>query len=77
MATSRPGARHTIDPMRARISRLWERTQQTTPFRVIHAFGESQASSYALALAFAGFMSMFPMILGALSLVGLPKQCAA
>jgi membrane protein len=71
MATSRPGARHTIDPMRARISRLWERTQQTTPFRVIHAFGESQASSYALALAFAGFMSMFPMILGALSLVGL------
>jgi membrane protein len=57
--------------MRARISRLWERARQTTPFRVINAFGESQASSYALALAFAGFMSMFPMILGALSLVGL------
>jgi membrane protein len=57
--------------MRARIGRLVQRAQQTAPFRVIHAFGESQASSYALAIAFAGFMSMFPMILGALSLVGL------
>lgn len=57
--------------MPARISGLWERAQQTTPFRVINAFGESRASSYALALAFAGFVSMFPMILGALSLVGL------
>jgi len=35
------------------------------------AYGESQASNFALALAFAGFMSMFPMILGALSLLGL------
>jgi membrane protein len=57
--------------MRARIGRLVQRALQTAPFRVIHAFGESQASSYALAIAFAGFMSMFPMILGALSLVGL------
>lgn len=57
--------------MRARISSLVERAQQTVPFRVISAFGESRAGSYALALAFAGFMSMFPMILGALSLVGL------
>jgi len=38
---------------------------------VLNAFGESQASNYASALAFAGFLSMFPMILGALSLVGL------
>jgi membrane protein len=57
--------------MRARIGRLVQRAQQTAPLRVIKAFGESQASSYALAIAFAGFMSMFPMILGALSLVGL------
>ena len=57
--------------MRSRISRLWERARQTTSLRVISAFGESKASSYALALAFAGFLSMFPMILGALSLVGL------
>ncbi len=35
------------------------------------AYGESQAGNYALAVAFAGFMSMFPMILGALSLIGL------
>jgi len=57
--------------MRSRIFGLLERVQQTYPFRVITAFRESQASSYALALAFAGFLSMFPMILGALSLVGL------
>jgi len=35
------------------------------------AYGESQAGNYALAVAFAGFMSMFPMILGALSIIGL------
>ena len=35
------------------------------------AYGESQASNYALALAFAGFMSMFPMMLGALAIIGL------
>jgi len=35
------------------------------------AYGESQASNFALALAFAGFMSMFPIMLGTLSLIGL------
>lgn len=35
------------------------------------AYGESQASNFALALAFAGFMSMFPMIAGALAIIGL------
>jgi membrane protein len=40
------------------------------PFRVITAYGESQASNYAAALAFAAFLSMFPMILGALSIIG-------
>ncbi len=64
-------ARPTSDSMRARISLLAERAQQTVPFRVITAFGDSRASSFALALAFAGFMSMFPMMLGALSLIGL------
>ncbi|HKV88544.1 MAG TPA: YihY/virulence factor BrkB family protein [Candidatus Dormibacteraeota bacterium] len=57
--------------MRRRIERFVERVQQTTPVRVLNAFGESQASNFALALAFAGFMAMFPMILGGLSLVGL------
>jgi membrane protein len=40
-------------------------------FRVISAFGASQAGNYASALAFAGFIAMFPMILGALSILGL------
>lgn len=51
--------------------RLIERGRNTVPFRVVSAFGASQASSYASALAFAGFMAMFPMILGVLSIVGL------
>jgi len=38
---------------------------------VLTAYGESQASNFALALAFAGFMSMFPIMLGTLSLIGL------
>ena len=47
------------------------RARKTLPARVLTAYGESQASNFALALAFAGFMSMFPIILGALSLIGL------
>ena len=57
--------------MRARFQDLVKRAQNTDAFRVVSAFGESQASNYALALAFAGFMSMFPIILGALSIIGL------
>ena len=56
--------------MRARVQKLVERAQRTLPARVLTAYGESQASNYALALAFAGFMSMFPMILGALAIIG-------
>src|ERR1700716_96055 len=51
--------------------RLLQRTQRTLPVRVITAFGESQASNYAAALAFAAFLAMFPMMLGALSIIGL------
>ncbi len=40
------------------------------PFRVITAYGESQASNFAAALAFAAFLAMFPMMLGALSITG-------
>lgn len=43
----------------------------STPARVLSAYGQSRASNYALALAFAGFMSMFPLMLGALSIIGL------
>jgi membrane protein len=56
--------------LRARFQRLLERAQGTLPARVLAAYGESQASNYALALAFAGFMSMFPIILGALAIIG-------
>jgi membrane protein len=50
---------------------LLNRARNSLPFRVLTAFGESQASNYAAALAFAAFLAMFPMILGALSLIGL------
>ncbi len=56
--------------MKARIQRLVERGKNTLPARVLIAYGESRASNFALALAFAGFMSMFPIMLGTLSLIG-------
>ena len=56
--------------MKARIQRLVERAQGTLPARVLMAYGQSRASNFALALAFAGFMSMFPIMLGSLSLIG-------
>ncbi len=40
------------------------------PIRVLVAYGESQASKYALALAFSCMLAMFPLVLGVLSLVG-------
>jgi membrane protein len=50
---------------------MFERARNSVPFRVVSAFGASQASYYASALAFAGFLAMFPMILGVLSIIGL------
>jgi membrane protein len=50
---------------------LIDRARGSIVFRVISAFGASQASNYASALAFAGFIAMFPMILGALAILGL------
>ena len=57
--------------MRGRLKALVERAQKTLPARVLSAYGESRASNFALALAFAGFMSMFPIMLGTLSIIGL------
>jgi membrane protein len=57
--------------LRARVQAPVQRAQKTLLVRVLVAYGGSQAGNYALALAFAGFMSMFPMILGALSIIGL------
>src|SRR5260370_173021 len=56
---------------RGRLQALAKRAQKTLPARVLTAYGESQAGNYALALAFASFMATFPMMLGALSLIGL------
>jgi len=53
------------------LRRVGDRVRSTVPFRVITAFGESQASNFAAALAFSAFLAMFPMILGALSIIGL------
>jgi membrane protein len=55
----------------SRLSQLLRRVRSWAPVRVLSAYGASQASNYAAALAFAGFLAMFPMLLGALSLVGL------
>lgn len=44
--------------------------QRTSPYRFITVYGESQASNYAAALAFAAFLAMFPMMLGVLSIIG-------
>ena len=51
--------------------RLIDRCRNSLAVRIVGAFGESQAPNYASALAFAGFLAMFPMSLGALSIVGL------
>jgi membrane protein len=47
------------------------RIKSWTPLRILAAYGESQASNYAAALAFACMLAMFPLMLGVLSLVGL------
>jgi YihY family inner membrane protein len=54
----------------SRIRSLSDRIQRTLLYRFVTAYGESQASNYAAALAFAAFLAMFPMMLGALSIIG-------
>lgn len=51
-----------------------ERLKGSRPFKVVGAYGESQAGNYANGLAFNAFMCMFPLILGILSVVGLVIQ---
>jgi membrane protein len=58
-------------PSTRAVRRLIKRARRSEPFRVITAFGEGQASNYAAALAFAAFLAIFPMMLGALSIIGL------
>jgi membrane protein len=44
------------------------------PGRLIGAFGSSQAGNYASGLAFNAFLSMFPLILGLLAILGFVTQ---
>ena len=47
------------------------RVRNSLPIRVLQAFGASQASNYASALAFNTLLAMFPLMLGVLAIVGL------
>jgi membrane protein len=50
---------------------MLRRVRSWLPVRVVSAYGASQASNYAAALAFSGLLAMFPMMLAALAIVGL------
>jgi membrane protein len=49
----------------------------TYPARLLSAFGSSQAGNYASGLAFNAFLSMFPLILGLLAILGFATQGAS
>ncbi|MGH7903469.1 MAG: YihY/virulence factor BrkB family protein [Candidatus Dormibacteraceae bacterium] len=57
--------------MRERLTRLVERARRTGPVRLAMRYGDSHAGNYASGLAFNAFLSMFPLILGLLTIVGL------
>jgi len=46
------------------------RIKSWLPIRVLAAYGQSQASNYASALAFTCMLAMFPLMLGVLALIG-------
>ena len=48
-----------------------DRLKASYPSRLFRAYGRSQAGNYAAALAFNAFMSMFPLIIGLLAILGL------
>src|ERR1700694_5313085 len=50
------------------------RLANTYPGRLIQAYGGSQAGNYASGLAFTAFISMFPLILGMLAILGIATQ---
>jgi membrane protein len=51
--------------------KLVTRAKESRPVRVVKAYGEAHAGDYAAGLAFRAFLSMFPIILGLLVVVGL------
>ena len=59
-----------ISRLKAGIGRL----ANTYPGRLIQAYGASQAGNYASGMAFTAFISMFPLILGMLAILGVATQ---
>jgi membrane protein len=57
--------------VKRRLSALSARLGSLYPVRLARAFADSQAPNYAAGLAFNMFMSMFPLLLGLLAIVGL------
>ena len=66
--------RVTLASVRRRIASITSWFGRSYPGRLIAAVGASQAGNYASAMAFTAFVSMFPLILGLLSLVGYATQ---
>jgi membrane protein len=62
--------------VKRRIAALAGWAGRTYPGRLISAFGSSQAGNYASGLAFNAFLSMFPLILGLLAILGFATQSA-
>ncbi len=56
--------------MKRRISAVATWAGHTYPGRLIAAFGASHAGNYASGMAFTAFVSMFPLILGLLAILG-------
>jgi len=56
--------------VKRRLGGIAAAVQSWLPVRVLNAFGASQASNYASALAFNAMLSMFPLILGVLAVIG-------
>jgi membrane protein len=50
---------------------LIERLKDSLPGRLATAYGQSKSANYAAGLAFNAFLTMFPLILGLLSVIGL------
>ncbi len=53
------------------MKQLAARLKRSAPVRVLVAFGRAHAANHANALAFQGFLCMFPLILGLLVILGL------
>jgi YihY family inner membrane protein len=60
--------------VKQRIASIATWVGHTYPGRLAGAFGSSQAGNYASGLAFNAFLSMFPLILGLLAILGFATQ---